>query len=128
MKASTVFIVSAIVALIFGLAFVLFPQQTTALYGVDLTEGGIFIGRLLGAALLTFFVMGWMVRNAAPSPERRAPDPISPETGALRAALCAGQFPGKSFSFMIAGRSSMYGATSTVALSVAVTTSLGPGL
>lgn len=72
MKASTVFIVNAIVALIFGLAFVLVPGQTTALYDVNLGEGGQFVARLFGAALLAFFVLSWMVRNASPSPERRA--------------------------------------------------------
>jgi hypothetical protein len=72
MKASYLFILNAVIALIFGLAFVLIPEQTTTLYGVDLGEGGIFIGRLFGAALLAFAVVTWLVRNAADSPERQA--------------------------------------------------------
>lgn len=72
MKASYAFILNAIIALIFGLAFVLVPEQTTALYDVDLTEGGVLVARLFGAALLTFCVLTWLVRNAMASAERQA--------------------------------------------------------
>lgn len=72
MKASYVFIFNTVVALVFGLAFALVPEQTTALYDVDLTEGGVLIGRLFGAALLSFCVVSWLVRNAEASPERQA--------------------------------------------------------
>lgn len=72
MKASYVFTVTAIVALVFGLAFVLVPSQTLSLYDVTLDAAGLFIARLLGAAFLMFAVVSWLVRNAGPSPERQA--------------------------------------------------------
>jgi hypothetical protein len=72
MKASYVFIVAAVLALVFGLAFVLVPAQTLALYDVTLNDAGLFIARLLGAAFLMFAVLAWLVRNAAPSAERQA--------------------------------------------------------
>lgn len=72
MKASYVFTVTAVVALLFGLAFVLVPSQTLALYDVTLDAAGLFIARLLGSAFLMFAVVSWLVRNVGPSPERQA--------------------------------------------------------
>jgi hypothetical protein len=72
MKASYVFAGAALVAAIFGVAFLLAPGQTMALYDVTLDEAGLFIARLLGAAFLGFAVINWLVRDAAPSRERQA--------------------------------------------------------
>ena len=72
MNLKTVFVVNAVVALVFGLAFVLVPGPLTALYGADLTAAGLFTGRLLGAAFIVFGVLTWLVRDAGASSERRA--------------------------------------------------------
>jgi hypothetical protein len=72
MNLKNLFMVNALVALIFGLAFVLVPAQTTALYDVDLTEGGKFIGQLFGAELIGYAVLSWLAKDAKPSAERQA--------------------------------------------------------
>jgi uncharacterized PurR-regulated membrane protein YhhQ (DUF165 family) len=72
MKASYVLTLGAVLALIFGLAFVLVPAQTLALYDVELEPAGILVARLLGASFLVFAVTNWLVRNAGPTRERQA--------------------------------------------------------
>jgi hypothetical protein len=71
-KASYVFAGAAVVAAIFGLAFVLVPTQTLALYDMSVDEAGLFMTRLLGAAFLGFAIINWLVRDAGPSRERQA--------------------------------------------------------
>ncbi|MFC1481714.1 hypothetical protein ACFL6E_05665 [Candidatus Neomarinimicrobiota bacterium] len=53
-------LINAIVALLFGVAFVLLPEQTLAQYGVKLMpKAGIYMARLFGATLLGIAVISW---------------------------------------------------------------------
>lgn len=72
MRLNVLFVITAVITLVFGLAFVLVPTQLATLFGVDLNEGGVFIGRLFGAALLGFCVLAWFVRDAEASDTRGA--------------------------------------------------------
>jgi len=72
MNLPAIFTFNAVVALIFGVVFVFIPGQTAELYDLTLSEGGILIGRLFGAALIVFAVLTWRVRHAQPSAERHA--------------------------------------------------------
>ena len=72
MKLSTMFIIYAIISAIFGLAFVVMPGTSLALYGINLSPGGIPVVRLFGVALLEFALLSWFVRNAGDSEARRA--------------------------------------------------------
>ena len=72
MKLSTLLVINAIIAFLFGLGFVLIPEIILALYGVTLTVNGIYISRLLGAAFLGYGVVSWLVRNSTGSAELRA--------------------------------------------------------
>lgn len=72
MRTTYIFATHAIVAYIFGLALILIPEQTAALYDVQLTAGGAYVARLFGGALLSFGLLTWLVRHATASPERRA--------------------------------------------------------
>jgi hypothetical protein len=72
MKASYMFLLGAILALVFGLAFIVAPAQILALYDITLDPAGLFLARLLGAAFLAFAVTNWLVRNAGPTRERQA--------------------------------------------------------
>jgi hypothetical protein len=72
MKLSTVFTVTAIVSLLFGLGFVLVPEATLAPYGVTTDQEGINIARLFGAALLGYAVLAWSARKTEESAARRS--------------------------------------------------------
>jgi hypothetical protein len=72
MNVKSLFVVHSIIALVFGLVFVLVPTQVAAIYGVTVTAGGAFIGRLFGSSLLTFAVVLWLARNSQDSAARRA--------------------------------------------------------
>ena len=72
MKLSTLFTVASVVGLVFGLLTLLIPEQTMAMYGVELTAPGVFVARLFGTTLFAVGVLGWQVRFAAPSGARDA--------------------------------------------------------
>jgi hypothetical protein len=72
MKLSTLFLINGIVALLFGLGFVLIPGTVVSWYGVTLDEAATYISRLYGSALLGFAIISFMVRNATGSGELRA--------------------------------------------------------
>ena len=72
MNIKTLMIINAIVAVVFGLAFLLIPTQLTSLYGVTADALSIYIGQLFGAALIGFAVLTWTARNAADSDARKS--------------------------------------------------------
>lgn len=72
MNIKTLMIINAIVAIVFGIAFVLIPAQISSLYGVTVDEPQKYIGQLFGAALLGFAVLTWSARNAGDSDARKA--------------------------------------------------------
>jgi len=71
-KLSTFMVINAIVAAVFGIAFVVAPGQATSLYGVAESAQLEYTAQLFGAALLAFGVLTWFARNAADSDARRA--------------------------------------------------------
>ena len=72
MKLTTFLIINAIIAVVFGLGFVLFPGQVTSLYGPEASAPLEYVGQLFGAALLAFAALTWFARNAPDSEARRA--------------------------------------------------------
>ena len=58
-----IFLAHFIVALIFGLAFLLLPGPTGSLYGIPMPEMEIY--RLLGAALLGYAASSWLGYQAS---------------------------------------------------------------
>ena len=56
-------IVSALLALLFGLAALLVPAQFVALFGVELSEAGLLTTRLFGGHLVALGVLDWVARN-----------------------------------------------------------------
>lgn len=72
MKLSTLFTINAVLAFVFGLGFVFIPGTLVSYYGVELSEQGLVISQLLGAAFLGFAIITWLVRNSAESDVLRA--------------------------------------------------------
>jgi hypothetical protein len=66
--------ITAILALIVGLAFAVSPAQLLSIYGITLDPDGEWIARCLGSAFLGVAVATWSARNA-------------PQGDALRAVL-----------------------------------------
>ena len=72
MKLRNLFIVNAVVSFVFGIPLVLAPAMLLSLYGVTLSEAGIVVTRLYGAALLSHCLLTWLARDAPDSEARRA--------------------------------------------------------
>ena len=72
MKLGTLFIINAVIAGLFGLAFIFAPARTLASYGVTTDAQFAFVAQLFGAALLGYAVLTWSARNAGDSATRAA--------------------------------------------------------
>lgn len=72
MKLSAFMSINAIIAVVFGLGFLIVPGQVMAYYGIMADAPLEYVGQLFGAALLAFAVLTWSARNAADSDARRA--------------------------------------------------------
>ena len=71
MKLNTFMIISAIVAFIFGLGFILAPAASLNPYGPTADLTGLFLGRYLGSSLLGIAFLTWLTRNAPASETRK---------------------------------------------------------
>ena len=64
MKLSMMFMINAVVAVLFGLGFVLMPATVLSFYAVQLSDAGLFIARLLGMEFIGFAIITWQLRYA----------------------------------------------------------------
>ena len=72
MKLRTLMVINTVIAVIFGIAFVLIPWQVIVLYGVQPEPAINYMSQLFGAALIAFAVLTWSARNAGESEARKA--------------------------------------------------------
>ena len=72
MRFSTLFTLNAIVAALYGLAFLIFPGALASLYGAALGPGGVYVARFFGAVVLGYAVLSWFAKDAVESGARRA--------------------------------------------------------
>ena len=72
MKLNNLMIINAIIAAVFGIAFVLVPAQVITLYGLTVDAPLKYVGQLFGAALVGFAILTWSARNATDSDARKA--------------------------------------------------------
>ena len=72
MRLSTLMTVNAVVAGLFGLAFVVVPVRLLSVYGATGGSSLAYVAQLYGAALLGFALLTWSARNAGDSEARRA--------------------------------------------------------
>lgn len=56
-------IISAVLALGFGIGFLALPDFLASLYGLDLTRAGTFVARLLGVELAGYGILAWFLRH-----------------------------------------------------------------
>ena len=90
MRLRTFMPIAAVLALVFGLAFILIPAQLMSLYGVTLEAGGQWVGRYLGSAFLGIGVLTWLARNTTQGGALRAivlGDFVTSATGLVVAVL-----------------------------------------
>ena len=59
MKIKTLMIITAVITLLFGLAFLFIPEKFIELYGDTVSAPMKYIGQLFGAALIGFAVLTW---------------------------------------------------------------------
>ena len=72
MTLGNLFIINAVISLVFGVAAVLAPALLMSFYGITLSPAGIVVTRLFGAALLSHCALTWLARDAPDSEARRA--------------------------------------------------------
>ena len=72
MRIKTLLTAYAAVSLFVGLSFTLAPDLVLGIYQLEMNELGIYVSRVLGAALLGLAVLSWSTRKAGPSSERDA--------------------------------------------------------
>ncbi|MCG6958450.1 hypothetical protein LJE82_01000 [bacterium BMS3Abin03] len=72
MNLKTLFVITTIITLVFGVLFIVIPTQFYSWYGIDSNMALDYIGRLFGAALIAVGLISWQARNAADSDARRA--------------------------------------------------------
>lgn len=56
-------IINAVLATLFGVAFIVIPEQFLMLYG-NSTPAMEYIGQLFGTAMLAIAIITWMLRNS----------------------------------------------------------------
>ena len=73
MKIKTLMIITAVITVLFGLAFIFIPVRFLELYGSDtVNESMKYVGQLFGSALFTFAVLTWSARNSPDNEARKA--------------------------------------------------------
>jgi hypothetical protein len=84
--------ISAALAFIFGLGFLLLPALTVGLFAVSLDPVGALMTRLYGAMHLALGAIDWLGRDLVEAPARRAIATGNLVYFALAAILAAGAF------------------------------------
>jgi len=68
MQQSPFFMIVAIVSLMFGVAFLLIPDQLATWYGAAIDDNSRHLGRLFGSALVGLAIIYFMARDLDASP------------------------------------------------------------
>ena len=73
MNLKNLFLINSILALVFGLGFLIVPADVLKQYGIlMMPKAGIAIARLYGAALIGFSILSWFAKDLNPGDGRRA--------------------------------------------------------
>lgn len=71
MKLSTLFVINAVIAFVFGIGFVLIPNTLVSFYGVELNTAGTHLARLLGGAFIGYGLISWLLKDSS-GPDQRS--------------------------------------------------------
>jgi NAD/NADP transhydrogenase beta subunit len=72
MKLSNLLVINAIVALVYGISFVLVPATVLSLYGMTQGPSAALAGQFFGVALIAIGLLTWFTRNITDSDTQRA--------------------------------------------------------
>ena len=72
MKISTLLVIYAVISLIDGIVLIFTPNLLIAPFGLQMGNVGVYITRILGAAMLGLAVLTWSTKNIGPSAARNA--------------------------------------------------------
>ncbi len=72
MKLKILFVITAVLGIVFGLGFFLIPTQVVSMFGVTPSEAHQHMTRNFGSALVAIGAMSWAAREATDSKARRA--------------------------------------------------------
>lgn len=72
MRLSTLLVIAAAVAAVFGVGFVVASGPLLSVYGITLDKAGTLIAQLFGALLIGQAVLNWFARNLTDPEARRA--------------------------------------------------------
>ena len=72
MRLNVLLLVAAVIAGVFGVAFVVAGGPLLSVYGVTLDKAGTLVAQLFGASLIGVAVLNWLARNVTDPDARRA--------------------------------------------------------
>ncbi len=72
MKLSNLLVINAIVALVYGISFVLAPTKVLSLYGMTQGTSEALAGQYFGVALIAIGLLTWLARSVTDSDAQRA--------------------------------------------------------
>ena len=72
MKLNVLLVISAVIAGVFGVGFVVASGPLLSVYGVTLDKAGTLVAQLFGASLVGIAVLNWLARNVTDPDARRA--------------------------------------------------------
>ena len=72
MNIRTAFTINTVMALLFGIGFLLLPGFLLPIFGMSSAPAAAFLAQLLGSALIGIAVVSWLVRDSGYSPPVRA--------------------------------------------------------
>lgn len=72
MRLNTLLVVSAAIAAVYGVAFVVASGPLLAIYGITLDKAGTLVAQLFGTALIGYAILNWLARNVTDPEARRA--------------------------------------------------------
>jgi len=71
-RLNVLLLVAAVIAGVFGVAFVVASGPLLSVYGVTLDKAGTLVAQLFGASLIGVAVLNWLARNVTDPDARRA--------------------------------------------------------